>query len=88
MNRRYFLLSLTLFSAPAICGCALTHSHCDDEDCVQKSALSKDIEEARRKDEAQRKTLEGMNEKKAPKGFLYGGLSSEARDIEDHLYGN
>ncbi len=72
-------------------GCALTHSRCDDECCSherQEAALSKDIDEARKQDEAQRKAFDGKKEKKAPKGFLYGGLSSEARDIEDHLYGN
>ncbi len=69
-------------------GCALTRSRCGDECCAQKNSLSKDIDEARRKDEAQKKNLDGTKEKKAPKGFLYGGLSSEARDIEDHLYGN
>lgn len=30
---------------------------------------------------------ETEKKKRAPKGFLYGGLSSEAREIEDSLYG-
>ncbi len=31
---------------------------------------------------------ESEKKKRAPKGFLYGGLSSEAREIEDSLYGS
>lgn len=31
---------------------------------------------------------ETEKKKRAPKGFLYGGLSSEAREIEDSLYGS
>ncbi len=41
--------------------------------------------------EEMRKTIDNANpEKKKNKNsaFLYGGLSSEAREIEDHLYGN
>ncbi len=41
--------------------------------------------------EEMRKTIDNVNpEKKKSKNnsFLYGGLSSEAREIEDHLYGN
>ncbi|MBQ6109416.1 MAG: hypothetical protein IJK97_14480 [Thermoguttaceae bacterium] len=30
----------------------------------------------------------GKERKKNNGHFIYGGLSSEARDIEDHLYGN
>ncbi|MBE6426564.1 MAG: hypothetical protein IJD43_14460 [Thermoguttaceae bacterium] len=33
-------------------------------------------------------TAPAEKKKRAPKGFLYGGLSSEAREIEDSLYGN
>ena len=39
-----------------------------------------------------RKTIDesaaGKERKKNNGHFLYGGLSSEAREIEDHLYGN
>lgn len=39
-----------------------------------------------------RKTIDesaaGKERKKSNGSFLYGGLSSEAREIEDHLYGN
>lgn len=39
-----------------------------------------------------RKTIDesaaGKERKKNNGSFLYGGLSSEAREIEDHLYGN
>ena len=37
--------------------------------------------------ETQETKTEPEKKKRAPKGFLYGGLSSEAREIEDSLYG-
>lgn len=41
-----------------------------------------------RKQDSETAQEEERPRKKAPKGFLYGGLSSEARAIEDSLYGH
>ncbi|MDO4628084.1 MAG: hypothetical protein Q4C70_02780 [Planctomycetia bacterium] len=66
--------------------------------CTSMRGHSKDMPKATADDqydaqtEEMRKTIDNANpEKKKGKkknGFLYGGLSSEAREIEDHLYGN
>ena len=48
--------------------------------------------ESKSETDSMRKTIDesaaGKERKKNNGHFLYGGLSSEAREIEDHLYGN
>ncbi len=47
--------------------------------------------ESKRETDSMRKTIDesaaGKERKRSNGSFIYGGLSSEAREIEDHLYG-
>ena len=47
---------------------------------------------SKRETDSMRKTIDesaaGRERKKTNGSFIHGGLSSEAREIEDHLYGN
>lgn len=58
---------------------------------AQTESMRKSMDEIRPQSENSSKDAlktSDKTQKKKSKGFLYGGLSSEAREIEDHLYGN
>jgi len=84
MKRVIFLVLLGLIFLTG-CTSLRQHTGCDCKKC-QSSDSSK------AETESMRKTIDesaaGKERKKSNGNFLYGGLSSEAKEIEDHLYGN
>lgn len=70
-------------------GCTSLHGNMKGAKHGEKAASSSEI---KNETASMRKTIDessaGKERKKSNGRFLYGGLSSEAREIEDHLYGN
>ncbi|MCR5165448.1 MAG: hypothetical protein K6C40_15720 [Thermoguttaceae bacterium] len=70
-------------------GCTSLHGNMKGAKHGEKAASSSEIKS---ETASMRKTIDessaGKERKKSNGSFLYGGLSSEAREIEDHLYGN
>ncbi len=96
--KTFFILIFTL--SLVLSGCASLR-HAKHEDEPQTMAESEENSESKSgskassrsgahesQTESMRKTIdESQPQKERPRGFQYGGMSSEAREIEDHLYG-